>query len=398
MAGSSETCLLHDCTRVCPSPDSAVRTWLPRWRRPLAGNGKPRNLRAIRRSDLLVLRICTRACRTGPCLRAASLHTFRTTASKGIAVAQQLSVPIRGLIPAHITPMSEGGAIHWDALTSHLRWLTTVPGVQWITTTAHASEVASLSADERQRMIEHVVSVVPESIGVVAGVYDDGSARAAVEARRSVESGAKALLVFPSGVFAGGSQLRPESQRSHYETIADAVDVPLIIFKYPVGNPLTLSLETTLELCKTIPTVAAIKEWSYDIVEYEDTWRTIKAEAPHVSVLSSFSRSLFASLLIGSDGVLSGHGSIVADLQSELLAAITDGNLARARSVWNRIYPIAVACYADPFFDQHNRMKAALGILGRIPRDATYVRRPLVEVNDTDLALLHSACVSAGIA
>lgn len=143
--------------------------------------------------------------------------------------------------------------------------------------------------------------------------------------------------------------------------------------------------------------MAAIKEWSYDIVEYEDTWRAIKADAPHVSVLSSFSRALFASLLVGSDGVLSGHGSIVADLQSELLAAMQAGDLTGARKAWDRIYPLAVACYADPFFDQHNRMKAALGILGRIPSDATYVRRPLVEVDDTELATLEAACVAAGL-
>lgn len=308
-----------------------------------------------------------------------------------------LASSVRGVIPAHILPMSKGGAIHWDALTSHVQWLTAVPGVNWITTTGHASEVAALTTEERQRMIEHVVSVVPDSINVVAGIYDDGSARAAAEARRAVDSGAKALLVFPSGVFAGGSQQRPESQRSHFEAVAEAVDVPLIIFKYPVGNPLTLPLETTLEMCQTIPTVAAIKEWSYDIVEYEDTWRAIKADAPHVSVLSSYSRSLFSSLMVGSDGILSGHGSIVADLQSELFAAVQSGDLVAARKAWDRIYPVAVACYADPFFDQHNRMKAALGMLGRIPREATYVRRPLVEVDDTEIAALKTACAAAGI-
>ncbi|MGW2894388.1 dihydrodipicolinate synthase family protein [Streptomyces sp. NPDC001212] len=317
---------------------------------------------------------------------------------KGGIVARNVSPSsINGLIPAHIVPMSTSGEIHWDALTTHLRWLAGIPGVTWLTTTAHASEVATLSQSERLRMIEHVVSVVPESIGVVAGVYDDGSTRAAAEARRAVDSGAQALLVFPSGVFAGGSQMRPESQRAHYEAVAEAVDVPLIVFKYPVGSPLALPLATTLEICRTVPNVAAIKEWSYDIVEYEDTWRTIKTEAPQVSVLSSFSRSLFASLLVGSDGILSGHGSLVADLQGRLLAAVRAGDLAAARTVWDRIYPLAVACYAEPLFDQHNRMKAALGLLGRIPRDTTHVRRPLVEVGATELATLKAACADAGI-
>ncbi|WP_256840584.1 dihydrodipicolinate synthase family protein [Ornithinimicrobium faecis] len=305
---------------------------------------------------------------------------------------------IQGLIPAHILPMERSGDIRWDALTTHLEWLSAVPGVEWITTTAHASEVATLTESERQQLVEHVVATVPESVSVVAGVYDDGSARAAADARRSVAAGASALLVFPSGVFAGGSQRRPETQRAHYEAIAEAVDVPLIVFKYPLGSPLEVTLETTLELCNTIPQIAAVKEWSYDIVEYENTWRAIKAQASGVSVLSSFSRSLLASLVVGSDGILSGHGSIVADLQAELLAAVQREDLAAARGVWDRIYPLAVACYADPFLDQHNRMKAALGEIGRIPADATSVRAPLVDVDAAEHVTLAQACVDAGIA
>ncbi len=302
-----------------------------------------------------------------------------------------------GLIPAHILPMEPGGKIHWEALTEHLSWLVGVPGVQWITTVAHASEVATLTTAERQRLIEYVVAAVPESVSVIAGVFDDGSARAAADAARWVRAGASALLVFPSGVFAGGAQRHPEAQRAHYETIAEAVDVPLVIFKYPVGSPLEVPLDTTLRLCEAIPTVAAVKEWSYDIVAYEDTWRAVKQQVPHVSVLSSFSRSLLASLVVGSDGILSGHGSLVADLQAELWAAVQRQDLAGARTVWDRIYPLARACYADPFFDQHNRMKTALGHLGRIPTEATGVRAPLVPIGDEERAVLARACTEAGI-
>lgn len=159
-----------------------------------------------------------------------------------------------------------------------------------------------------------------------------------------------------------------------------------------------MTLETTLQLCDSIPTVAAVKEWSYDIVEYESTWRAVKQHAPHISVLSSFSRSLLASLVVGSDGILSGHGSIVADLQGDLLAAVQREDLAAARAIWDRIYPLAVACYAEPFFDQHNRMKAAMGEIGRIPADATSVRAPLVDVDAAERAVLVKACAAAGIA
>jgi 4-hydroxy-tetrahydrodipicolinate synthase len=314
-------------------------------------------------------------------------------------VETNTSLPaMTGLVPAHITPMTAGGDVDWDALAKHVNWLMDVPGVNWLTTTAHASEVASLTPSERLQMIERVAAITDGKVGLVAGVYDDGSDRAAAQARRNVDAGAQALLIFPSGAFAGGAQMRPESQRSHYEAVAEAVDVPLIVFKYMVGSPLTLPLDTTVEICRTIPNVVAIKEWSYDIIEYEDTYRTIKAEVPHVSVLTSFSRSLFASLIVGSDGILSGHGSLVADLQSQLLEAVRAGDIEAARVVWDRIYPVAVACYAAPMYDQHNRMKAALGLLGRIPQDSTHVRRPLVQIDEDELTSLKAACAVAGIA
>lgn len=304
---------------------------------------------------------------------------------------------VAGVIPAHLTPMLADGTIDWSALEAHIRWLAGIDGVRWITTTAHASEVATLTDDERQELIASLVSTLGDDLGVVAGVYEDGSARAAHQARLAVEAGARALLIFPSGVFAGGGADHPRTQLAHYESIAEAVDVPLIIFKYAVGSPLTMSVDTVLQILGRIPTVVAVKEWSYDIVEYEDTYRAIKQARPDVAVLSSFSRSMLASLVVGSDGILSGHGSIVGDLQAELWAAVRERDMEGARALWDRIYPLAVACYRHPFLDQHNRMKTVLGILGRIPMDSTFVRAPLTSLSRDEIAQLDGACRAAGV-
>jgi 4-hydroxy-tetrahydrodipicolinate synthase len=302
-----------------------------------------------------------------------------------------------GVIPAHLTPMRADGAIDWAALESHVAWLAAVDGVRWITTTAHASEVATLTDDERLQLITRVDAAAGDGVGVVAGVYEDGSSRAAEQAKRAVDAGAQALLIFPSGTFAGGGPQRPATQLAHYSTIAEAVDVPLIIFKYALTSPLTIPNTTLLAILEAIPTVVAVKEWSYDIVEYEDTYRLLKQTHPEVSVLSSFSRSLLASLLVGSDGVLSGHGSIVADLQAEVWSAVGRGDLAAASAAWDRIYPLAVACYQQPFLDQHNRMKTVLGLLGRIPMESTFVRAPLVSLPTDEVEALRQACRAAGL-
>ena len=98
--------------------------------------------------------------------------------------------------------------------------------------------------------------------------------------------------------------------------------------------------------------------------------------------MSSFSISLLALLCVGADRILSGHGSVIADLHVEMFDAVKRGHLQRARRVADRIYPMVQVTYAEPFLDGHNRMKEALAILGRI--DEAYVRPPLLRISEAE--------------
>ncbi|MCC2665096.1 MAG: dihydrodipicolinate synthetase family protein, partial [Geminicoccaceae bacterium] len=77
---------------------------------------------------------------------------------------------------------------------------------------------------------------------------------------------------------------------------------------------------------------------------------------------------LLSSLVMGCGGLLSGAGSVIADLQVALFKAVQAKDLARAQAINRRIYPLAHAFYAPPFLDMHNRMKETLVLLGRMPR------------------------------
>ncbi len=115
-----------------------------------------------------------------------------------------------------------------------------------------------------------------------------------------------------------------------------------------------------------------------------------------MNVLTTHSSWLFSSLVLGCKGLLSGAGSVIADLQSALFRAVQANDLARARQLNERIFPIAQAFYADPFVDMHNRMKEALVILGRIPCAA--VRPPLVKLSDAEIARIREALRQANVA
>ncbi|GAB3362874.1 dihydrodipicolinate synthase family protein [Modestobacter lapidis] len=304
-------------------------------------------------------------------------------------------VPLRGVIPAHLLPFTADLEIDEPNLRRHVRALVDVDGVTGITTNAHASEVATLTADEQRRQLDIVLDEVAGRVPVVSGIYQDGSAKAARIAAAIEAAGADALLVFPSGVFESGANLRPEMAFGHYAEIAAATTLPMIAFIYPTTSGLRLGTDALVRICTEIDNVVAVKEWSNDIIAYERNLRVLKSLDKDIAVLSSFSRSLLASLVLGADGILSGHGSVVVDLQVELFRAVDKQDLAEARRIWDRIWPIAEACYADPFLDGHNRMKVALELIGRI--DAAHVRPPLQPVPDADRAALRSALAQAGI-
>src|SRR5262249_53106590 len=88
-------------------------------------------------------------------------------------------------------------------------------------------------------------------------------------------------------------------------------------------------------------------------------------------------------LVVGWNGLVSGSGRVIADLQSALFQAVKANDLATARAVNDRIYPLAKVFYADPWADMHNRMKEALVLLGRLPRAA--VRPPLVSLSRAEI-------------
>jgi 4-hydroxy-tetrahydrodipicolinate synthase len=93
--------------------------------------------------------------------------------------------------------------------------------------------------------------------------------------------------------------------------------------------------------------------------------------------------------------LLSGSGSVIADLQAKLFRAVQANDLAEATRLNDRIDPLARVFYADPFVDMHNRMKEALVLLGKLPR-AT-VRPPLVKIERTESARIRQALVDAGL-
>jgi 4-hydroxy-tetrahydrodipicolinate synthase len=207
------------------------------------------------------------------------------------------------------------------------------------------------------------------------------------------DGGASALLVFPSGVFTFGQ--RPEMAVAHFRRIADATDLPLIVFQYPLAGGQGYPLSTLLEIVRAVPTVRAIKDWCANPQLHERQIRTLQQLDPPVNVLTTHSAWLFSSLVLGCNGLLSGSGSVIADLQVRLFEAVQRNDLAAARAIHERIWPTVEAFYTEPWVDMHNRMKEALVLLGKLPR--ALVRPPLVKLSGAEIERIRDALVAAGL-
>jgi 4-hydroxy-tetrahydrodipicolinate synthase len=291
-------------------------------------------------------------------------------------------------MPANLLPFRSDLSIDEPAYRGHLRWLAAVRGVTGLVVNGHAAEVSSLDREERRRALAIAVDEVRGSLPVVAGVYTDGTQEAVRLARDAKAEGAAGILLFPPTHFMWGAQLKPDMAIRHVSEVAAGADLPIVVFEYPPASGIGYAPETLARFCE-IPQVAAVKDWSNDIVAFERNLRAIRATGRPVAVLSSFTMSLMASFLLGADGAISGMGSVVADLQADLFDACRKGDLEEARRINDRLDPLVRVFYAPPFVDMHNRMKEALVILGRIP--AAHVRPPLTPILDAERHTIRAA-------
>ena len=302
----------------------------------------------------------------------------------------------KGVIPACLLPFHADLSIDEASYRKHLRDVAAVRGLSAITVNAHASEVASCTFEEQERVLAITLHEIGSKLPVVNGIYADGGLEAARIAKMAERGGAACLLVFPPNPLALGALSRPEMMIAHFKAIADATSLPIICFQYPLSSGLGYPVETVLKLLEAVPSVRAIKDWCNNVMQHERQIRLLQNLPRPVNVLTTHSSWLMSSLVLGCNGLLSGSGSVIADLQSALWQAVKANDLARAKQLNDRIYPVAQAFYADPFVDMHNRMKEALVLLGRIPCAA--VRPPLVKLSDAEIARIGKALEDAKVA
>ena len=137
-----------------------------------------------------------------------------------------------GVSPAVLLPFDDDLAIDEAAFRKHLRDVAATDRISAITVNAHSTEVASCTFDEQRRVLEIARDEIGARLPLVNGIWADGSLEAARIARMATAGGASALLVFPPAPFTLGQT--PQMALAHFLRIAEASDLSIIVFQYPI--------------------------------------------------------------------------------------------------------------------------------------------------------------------
>jgi 4-hydroxy-tetrahydrodipicolinate synthase len=292
------------------------------------------------------------------------------------------STKLAGCGTALVTPFTRDGAVDEKALRSLVDWQI-AEGVHFLVPCGSTGEAATMTPDEQRRVIEIVVEVTHGRVPVVAGAASNDTQRAIALSKAAQAAGATHLL-HTSPMYNKPPQ---RGIVAHYRAIADAVDLPIVLYNVPGRTGSNLEPKTTLALAAT-PGIVAVKEASGNLGQIIDILR----ERPNeFSVLSGDDELTLAVMAAGGDGIISVVSNATPKLMSELCECMHRGDLAGARERHFRLLPWMRAAFIE---SNPLPVKAALAMLRKIEN---VLRLPLVPMDEKHSATVRSALANAGV-
>lgn len=304
-----------------------------------------------------------------------------------------MSLDLRGLNPAPVTPFTPEGDIDFDAIARLGSWLGSIDGVKSLVVLGHAGEGTFLTVDEQLSVIRAFVESTEGRVPVIAGITGEGNKVAALEAERAVAAGAAAGLVYPShGWLRFGYQTGAPQTR--YQEIYETSGLPLILFQYPDNTKATYDLDTQLEIAGQ-EGVFATKNGVRNMRRWYTEIPALRAAYPELQVLSCHDEYLLPTMF-DVDGLLVGYGNIAPEALIELIEAGKAQDYPRAHEIHERLLPVTKAVYHR---GSHMEGTVALkwGLVNRGILDHATVRTPLLPLPAGADAEIAAAFASAGL-
>ncbi len=242
---------------------------------------------------------------------------------------------LKGSLVAIVTPMQDGGALDLPAFNRLIdRHVTS--GTAAIVAVGTTGESPTVSVDEHCLVIRTAVEHAAGRIPVIAGTGANATTEAVELTAYAKKVGASACL----SVVPYYNKPTQEGLYRHFRTIAEKVDLPLLLYNVPSRTVADLANDTVLRLAQ-VPGIVGIKDATSDLARGSELLRALSAAGKtDFAVYSGDDINGLALMLMGGHGVISVTANVAPQLMSEMCAAALSGDLARARSLNERLLPL----------------------------------------------------------
>ncbi len=287
----------------------------------------------------------------------------------------------KGSLVALITPF-RNGAVDEKAFRSLVEWHI-AEGTHGLVPCGTTGESPTLSHDEHKRVVEICVETAAGRVPVIAGTGSNSTAEAIELTRHAKKAGADgALIVTPyynkptqAGLYA------------HYKAIAEAVDLPIIVYNIPPRCVIDISVETMARIAK-LPNVVGVKEATGDVTRFTKHRNAI---GPDFIQLSGDDGLALGQMAHGGHGCISVTANVAPRQLAGFQTACLAGDFTKAREVHERLAPLHEALFIEA---SPGPVKFAASLLGKCAPDT---RLPLIEIADATKQRVRQAMVSAGL-
>lgn len=288
---------------------------------------------------------------------------------------------LKGCGTALVTPFTRDGAIDEPALRKLVDWQV-AEGIHFVVPCGSTGEAVTMTPAEHRRVVEITVDQVNGRVPVVAGAGSNDTAKAIAFSKEMKAAGATHLLhVSP--------MYNKPPQRgiiAHFERIAGATDLPVVVYNVPGRTGSNVEAKTSLALAK-VRNIVAVKEASGNMAQVLDILRD---RPDHFSVLSGDDEMTLAMLAAGADGVISVVSNATPKKMAQLCEAGLRGDIATAKRLHFELLPWMRAAFVE---SNPIPVKAAMALLGRMENR---LRLPLVPLDEKHNDVVRSSLEHAG--
>jgi 4-hydroxy-tetrahydrodipicolinate synthase len=275
---------------------------------------------------------------------------------------------IHGILPAMVTPFTSDDRFDEKGF----RWIcenSLRAGVHGFIVNGSLGEFPSLRPAERRRVIELAVEVASgKQIPVMVGVGSASTNEAVDRAKEASELGADCLLVLPPFYY----QVGEDALFSHFKTVAESVDVPVVMYNFPGTTKVNLSPALVARLADT-GRIVGIKNSVDSLIHLRELVRLTAGKK--FDVLSGMEDYLLPGLLLGTKGTASGFSNFIPQVLVEIYESFMKGDVRRSSDLFNKIVVPLKALAPPP--EPISALKIGVKLVSGIT--TSHVRLPLVD-------------------